>query len=73
MNETSMPRLVKVTVNLTRPTDAALTRLAAGQGSSRTDALNRAVRLATLLHEMAPNGHFKIVLTDGLEKDIYLV
>ncbi|MGW4461781.1 hypothetical protein [Micromonospora sp. NPDC004704] len=73
MSEASRPRLVKVTVNLSGATDAALTRLAVEQDSSRTDAINRSIKLAALLYEMAPSGHFKIILADGPEKDIYLL
>lgn len=73
MSKSSRPRLVKVTANLTSTADTALTQLANGQGSNRTEALNRALRLAALLHEMAPQGHFNIILADGSEKSIYLI
>ncbi|MEV4627523.1 hypothetical protein AB0J90_14655 [Micromonospora sp. NPDC049523] len=66
-------RYVKVTVNLTRPADAALTRLATGWGVTRTDALNRATRLADVLHDLAPNGHLTITRPDGTIADVYLV
>lgn len=73
MSAVNRPSLVKITVNLAPTTDAALTQMATGQGISRTDALNRAIRVAALLHELAPNDYFKIVLADGSERDIYLV
>lgn len=66
-------RLVKVTVNLNPAAADALDRLAAGQRLSRTDALNRALRVAYLMHDLAPDGHFRIVGPDGARVDIYLV
>ncbi|MGW4461553.1 hypothetical protein [Micromonospora sp. NPDC004704] len=66
-------RLVKVTVNLTPAAADALTGLAAGQRLSRTDALNRALRVAYLMHDLAPDGHFRIVKPDGVPVDVYLV
>jgi hypothetical protein len=73
MSDPDGPRLLKVTVNLTPAAADALTRLAAGQRMTRTDALNRALRVAYLMHDLAPDGHFRIVRPDGAPVDIYLV
>lgn len=52
--------LRKVTVNLTPAADEALTRLAEAAGTSRTEALCRAVRLADVLRELAPDGRLRV-------------
>jgi hypothetical protein len=59
-----MTNLTKVTVNLTPAAEAALTKLAAVH-ANRTDALNFALRLAALITDLAPEGHFTIVQPDG--------
>ncbi|MEV4629278.1 hypothetical protein AB0J90_23750 [Micromonospora sp. NPDC049523] len=64
---------VKVTVNLVRPADEALTRLAAEQGTNRTVAMNRALRVAAVLHDLAPDGHLTVTRPDGTTADVYLV
>ncbi|WP_147457111.1 hypothetical protein [Micromonospora pisi] len=61
-----------MTFNLTAVADTALTKLAMVDGN-RTDALNRAVRVAALLREIAPADRFTITEADGLRREIYLL
>ncbi|MEV4630178.1 hypothetical protein AB0J90_28360 [Micromonospora sp. NPDC049523] len=72
MTEPARSRLVKVTFNLTPSANSALDRLVELDGN-RTDALNHAVKIAALLHDLAPEGHFTIVRDDGVPREIYLI
>lgn len=68
-----MSELTKVTVNLTPAAEAALTRLAVVGRDTRTDALNRALRLAALMLDLAPDGHFTLLQPDGSLDRIHLL
>lgn len=65
--------LVKVTVNLTPTANEALIELATEQRMSRTDAINRALLVATMLHNVAPGRRFSITPAGGTPVEIYLV
>nr|MDT0663419.1 hypothetical protein [Micromonospora sp. DSM 115978] len=60
-------------MNLTGPADRALAALAAGQELSKTDSVNRALRVAALLHAIAPDGHLTVVLPDGTNREIHII
>ncbi len=51
-----MPHLVKLTVNLTEKSDRALTRAAELSADKRTDVVNRALQLYTILLEETRTG-----------------
>ncbi|MGW4467971.1 hypothetical protein [Micromonospora sp. NPDC004704] len=72
MTEPQRHHLIKVTFNLTSSADDALSRLTAIDGN-RTDAINRAIKVAALLHELAPDGRFTIAAPDGTNNRIYLI
>ncbi|WP_326559783.1 hypothetical protein [Micromonospora sp. NBC_01796] len=73
MTKSDRPRLVKITLNLTNAADTALTKFANDQDTNRTDAVNRAIRLAALLHDLAPGGQLTIAAPDGALTRIYLL
>lgn len=66
------PDLVRVTVNLSPRTEAALGRLVQGWGVNKTDAVNRAVRLADLLQEYTVDERL-VVQTNGREVEVRLI
>ena len=65
--------LVKVTVNLTPTANEALVALAMEQRMSKTDAINRALLVAAMLHDLAPGRRFSITPAGGTPVEIYLV
>ncbi|MGW4461737.1 hypothetical protein [Micromonospora sp. NPDC004704] len=67
-----MSGLIKVTVNLTPAAEAALTRLGEVH-ANWTDAVNFALRLASLMADLAPEGHFTIVQPDGTHDRVHLI
>ncbi|WP_326557813.1 hypothetical protein [Micromonospora sp. NBC_01796] len=68
-----MSRLTKMTCNLTPAALDARDALTSGWRVTQTDAVNRALRIAAVLHTIAPEDQLRVVRSDGSIVDIYLV
>lgn len=67
------PKLTKVTYNLTADAIEARDVLTVGWRMTQTDAVNRALRVAARVRELAPEGHLRVIRPDGTRADIYFV
>lgn len=66
--------LVRTTFNATPVAQAAIAALMAARGSSRTDAINRALAVAALIDRLSDDhGSLRVVAADGTTERIYLV
>lgn len=74
--KTAPPRLpnpTRVTVNLTPAARQAADKLAAEQNLNLTDAINRALRLAAIVSDLAPENRLRVIQPDDTIADIYLL
>ncbi|RKR92744.1 hypothetical protein BDK92_7222 [Micromonospora pisi] len=65
--------LTKVTYNLTPGALDARDELVAGWRVTRTRAVDRALRVAAMVHRIAPDGHMRVMRDDGSVADVYFV
>lgn len=69
----SRPSLTRVTVNLTPAAKEAAEKLASEQGINLTDTINRALRIAAIVNDIAPNNRLRVVQPDEIVSVIYLL
>lgn len=65
--------LTRVTVNLTPTAKHAADKLATAQSLNLTDAVNRALRIAAIVNDIAPENRLRVVQSDDTVADIYLL
>lgn len=69
----SQPHLRRVTINLTPAGRQAVKRLTATQNLNLTDTINRALQIAALVNDLAPENRLRIVQPDDTIAVIYLL
>lgn len=70
---TSRTNLTRVTINLHPAAKQAAAQLFIDQNLNLTDAINRALRIAAIISEIAPDNRLRVVRPDGTVADIYVV
>lgn len=65
--------LTRITVNLTPPARAAISKICTGQGLNLTDAINRSLRIAAIIQEIAPDNQLRVIQADDTIMNVYLL
>ncbi|HEU4540389.1 MAG TPA: hypothetical protein VFR23_04620 [Jiangellaceae bacterium] len=64
--------MIRATLNISTQGARALERLTA-DGTNKTDAINRALRVAALVEDLAEDGALTVVRGDGTRERIHLL